>query len=246
MLTTKAALDLRIKHNLGARVTGVFYDDKKAVHRVSVTIGTGGEKGRVESHNFYVHSDSEVFSQEAAVALATGNYLGMSHHSIIKKVGNNAPEQENSSGNNEESGEESNEETSSEGEGQGTVGKASKGRGKGSSGKGKSGAGVKEEPAEEMEKVESPYKEDKEEKKTAAKAPKLTTYNREDERHVDILSNFLTEITGSDEWQSHPNITQFSISLVGKSFIDEEGEIVESFSDDCKKFFKLGAKKRAL
>lgn len=90
---------------------------------------------------------------------------------------------------------------------------------------------------EEMEDVPSPFTKTEEKPKSKSKN---TVYNRMEERHVDILTSYLTQLCGSEAWKKNPNITQFSISLVGKEFIDGEGNIVESFSTSCKEFF--GAK----
>lgn len=260
MYKPEEAQQIRIKESLGARVNGVFFDEKAKVHRINVTIFQAGDHGRAETHNYYVHTENEVSAQELAVALATGNFLGTSGGTVIKATtptGNSAQQQEKSSGSSKETSKKDGEKTGkgkNQSQGKGPSGQASVGGGNASSTS--SELLDKSADEEELEEVESPYKKPADEveqedepveevKPAKGKAPKVTAYDRS-ESHVDILSNFLTAIVGNDSWQENPGVTQFSISLVGKPFIDDKGEVVESFQTICKDFFKVKGKKRAL
>lgn len=261
-MTQKEAQDLRIDKNLSARVNNLFYDDKAKFHRVNITIYQAGEHGRSESANYYVHSEEEIFSQIMALGLATSNFVGKTHHYIVAKQtpGNVAQIQETSDGKSQTS-QESNKETSSQGEK--PVEQKSKGRGKSSKPANSVAdtasveglppateasneqdqldaelAAAQKEIEEAQAKLEKAAKE--REAAKAAKAAKATPYNRGDERHVDILTSFLNKLTGGETWKQNPQITQFSISLVGKDFVDGQGNIVPSFVENCKKFFKIG------
>lgn len=236
MITTKEAMSLRISNGLSAVVHGIFYDDKVKVHRIPVTISKGEE--RKESANYYIHSSEEVFSQEAALSLATENFLGKANYYIVKPTSNTAQNTEATNGNSEKSVEESKQKTSSESEG--TVSKKKSGSSKKSSVVEKSKEEVEDSASsEEMEEVESPFKKLLEEDKKETPKPKNTLYSRSEERHVDILTSFLNQINGGETWKQNPNITQFSISLVGKEFIDAQGAIVPEFAATCRKFFGI-------
>lgn len=224
LLTTQAASQLAVEHNLCRRIHSIGYDQAAKVHKIAVTVGIP-DNGRTEHQNYYVFSEDEIYSQEAALNLATSNFLGQTFSYVIKQ-GTNALTQETSHGeSNEESSEESNKETSSEGKE--PVGKKKNSRSKKSSVTAESEA----TPSVASE-VSAPVKEE-------PKKKPFTTYNRADQRHVDILTSYLTTLVGGDHWKQNPNITQFSISLVGKDFIDDQGQIVPSFSEQCRTFFKV-------
>lgn len=158
----------------------------------------------------------------------------------VQQTGNTAQTQENTHGNgqksNEESHQESSKESSSEGKSEKPVSKKNSKKSVKTTEEVASPAASSTE--EEMEEVESPFTKVTEE----IAAPKTSkakneVYSRANERHIDILTSFLGQLTGGEAWKQHPNITQFSISLVGKEFIDAEGNVVPEFVQTCKDFF---------
>lgn len=236
LATTKEATKLAIDTGLGRRVLAVHFDHAKKVHRITVAVAEAKENGRYESQNYYVMTDDEVLAQELAVNLATTNFLGKTNSYLVTPTSNNAQTMEESHGNShQESNEENCEETS---EGKEPVSKkksSSKKSVKQNSEAGsvnnKTAVQEQSDPAEEMEEVDSPFK--------ARPEEKAIPYSRTNERHIDVLTSFLTKLVGGDSWKQHPNITQFSISLVGKPFVDSEGNIVPSFAEECTRFFGI-------
>jgi len=109
---------------------------------------------------------------------------------------------------------------------------------------------VKEEPKTEevkVEEVKAPAKKTKAKKVKEevkeevvveeVKAPKSTNipYDRNQDTHRQLLSSFLTKNYPS--WKTKEGIKEFSASLVGKEFLDAEGNILESFKKEISGFF---------
>lgn len=240
MLPTQEAQALRIEEGLSSSILNLHYDEKAKFYRVTVRIAKGDE--RAEVAYYYVNTDNECFAQEAALSVATTNFLGKSFGYILANVQQgftNSGEVKTGGNSGEENSKESSKESSSK---EASKGKKSVSKKKDSSEKSNL---VKEETtteaSEEMEEVESPFTAHPEEKAAKAeKAPKkvYAAYNRTNQRHVDVLTSYLTKLVGNETWKQNPNITQFSISLVGKEFVhDESGELNPDFISTCKNFF---------
>lgn len=145
-------------------------------------------------------------------------------------------------------------ETSSQGEENGESNKeSSKESGSKKSSKKSSSKGSKEEvtsttSSEEMEEVESPYKQSASEssKEDTSKTEKKSTktakkddgipYDCEKEEHKSTLTNFLTKLTGGKEWAKDKERSR-KISrevLHGSPFLAKDGSILPAFSELCK------------
>lgn len=105
---------------------------------------------------------------------------------------------------------------------------------------------VKEEPKVEevkpakktkAKKVKEEVKVEEVEVVEEVKAPKSTNipYDRNQDTHRQLLSSFLTKNYPS--WKTKEGIKEFSASLVGKEFLDAEGNILESFKKEISGFF---------
>lgn len=95
---------------------------------------------------------------------------------------------------------------------------------------------VKEEVKEEV--VEAPKKKKAtkpKEKKVEAPKSNYVTYNREIENHKQLLSSYLTK--NFPDWKTKEGVKEFSTSLVGKDYLDESGNIIESFKQVLSGFF---------
>lgn len=60
-------------------------------------------------------------------------------------------------------------------------------------------------------------------------------YNRDIDAHKQILSGYLNSTHPT--WKSVPTIKEFSASLVGADFLDEDGVIIDSFKKTLNDFF---------
>ena len=96
---------------------------------------------------------------------------------------------------------------------------------------------IKEEVKEEVV-VETPKKKKASKtKEVQVEAPKsnLVAYDRNIENHKQLLSSYLTK--NFPDWKTKEGVREFSASLVGKDYLDESGNIVESFKQVLSGFF---------
>jgi hypothetical protein len=97
---------------------------------------------------------------------------------------------------------------------------------------------VYEVPKKEKKSKKSTYKfvESVSETPIVEEAPKdLISYNRDLDTHRQLLSSYLTK--NFPAWKTKEGIKEFSASLVGKSFLDADGNVVESFKVLLSNFF---------
>lgn len=100
---------------------------------------------------------------------------------------------------------------------------------------------------EEMELVESPYKDTKteaapKESVEKKKAEKTTAepYNREDKASKGSFAVFATRLhNGSKEWKTREDLKDISMKLHGLPFMEKDGSIHPSFEEKCKELFGL-------
>ena len=64
---------------------------------------------------------------------------------------------------------------------------------------------------------------------------KIVSYDRNIDAHRQFLSSYLTQT--HPEWKTTEGVKEFSLSLIGKPFLDESGHIVESFKKVLSDFF---------
>jgi hypothetical protein len=64
---------------------------------------------------------------------------------------------------------------------------------------------------------------------------KVVPYDRNIDAHRQFLSSYLTQ--AHPEWKTTEGVKEFSLSLIGKPFLDESGHIVESFKKVLSDFF---------
>jgi len=64
---------------------------------------------------------------------------------------------------------------------------------------------------------------------------KVIPYDRNIDAHRQFLSSYLTQ--AHPEWKTTEGVKEFSLSLIGKPFLDESGHIVESFKKVLSDFF---------
>lgn len=79
-------------------------------------------------------------------------------------------------------------------------------------------------------------------KKPRAKAPKKEKpeiksipYDRNLDAHRQFLSAYLTQ--NHADWKTKEGVKEFSLSLIGQPFLDEDGHIIESFKKVLSDFF---------
>jgi hypothetical protein len=221
---------------LSTSVHGIAFDQKAGFHRIQASVKT-------EDHSFngyfYIQTSDEILAVEKGIDLAKDYFLGKTKSIKLTaaELTTSAPQKEPSNGNSKESSKEDQQQDSHKAGQQASGKKSGKGKGK-----------VKSAPAEEeMEEVSSPFsapaKEadapnyEAEEEKTPPKT--YTKYNRNEKLHTSTLSSFLTSISGSDAWKKKPGVSEFSIGMVGKDFMDKEGDFAPSFKEACMKFLGL-------
>jgi hypothetical protein len=64
---------------------------------------------------------------------------------------------------------------------------------------------------------------------------KVVPYDRNIDAHRQFLSSYLTQT--HPEWKTTEGVKEFSLSLIGKPFLDDSGHIVESFKKVLSDFF---------
>jgi len=64
---------------------------------------------------------------------------------------------------------------------------------------------------------------------------KIVPYDRNIDAHRQFLSSYLTQT--HPEWKTTEGVKEFSLSLIGKPFLDDSGHIVESFKKVLSDFF---------
>jgi hypothetical protein len=64
---------------------------------------------------------------------------------------------------------------------------------------------------------------------------KVIPYDRNIDAHRQFLSSYLTQT--HPEWKTTEGVKEFSLSLIGKPFLDDSGHIVESFKKVLSDFF---------
>jgi hypothetical protein len=64
---------------------------------------------------------------------------------------------------------------------------------------------------------------------------KVVPYDRNIDAHRQFLSSYLTQ--AHPEWKTTEGVKEFSLSLIGKPFLDDSGHIVESFKKVLSDFF---------
>lgn len=67
------------------------------------------------------------------------------------------------------------------------------------------------------------------------KAKNVVVYNRDLDAHRQLLSSYLSKTHPT--WKTKEGVKDLSASLVGKHFIDDEGNLVPSFKDILGNFF---------
>lgn len=94
--------------------------------------------------------------------------------------------------------------------------------------------GGNSEETQAKEKSTSDKKTKKSTKKSISEY-KIVSYDRNIDAHRQFLSSYLTQT--HPEWKTTEGVKEFSLSLIGKPFLDDSGHIVESFKKVLSDFF---------
>lgn len=209
-------------------VHGIAFDQKQGFHRIQASVDDGSHKF---NGYFYIQTENEILAVEKGIELAKEYFLGNTKSIKLTAAELTAPVQGAHNGDNKEN---SIKEQQASSESEKPVSK------KTSSSKSSSKSKKQVSPAkeEEMESVPSPFSAPVEEpkKEEAPKKSVYTLYNRNEKLHTAALSSFLTAVSGSEAWKKKPGVSEFSIGMVGKDFLDKEGDFAPSFKEACYKF----------
>lgn len=224
--------ELAIQYALSRRVLTVQEQDKH--YKVHVEISG---LSRCECSYYFIPKSADISQVcPAAIDLATEAFLGMQSSvavaNIVKQIemelekDNNAPSINKEKPNDEITKQEESKQESGKQE----ASSQKKSRSK------KSQVVSESAPSdahpEEMEAVESPYKDDK---KSSAEP-----YNREDKTSKASFASYATRLhKGSKEWKAREDLKAISNALHGMPFLMKDGSIHSDFDKKCKELFGL-------
>lgn len=92
------------------------------------------------------------------------------------------------------------------------------------------------EPKEEESKEEVKDDSDKKEGSKGSKASKTVKYDNKNKDHTSVLAAYLNTTFG-EKWKAKPGLKEFSATLAGKDFREEDGNMCESFVTCLEEFF---------